>query len=247
MNVFIRILQRAIIFIISLGVLWLITTQIFARLDDQLPLFMALVLTYLISAYLILPRVIHFTAFVLRKKGTPRFTLAGDGLPADPINITLIGPKEDLIRAFVKAGWYRADKLTLLSAFKMSKAFIFNRPYPSAPFSSLFLFGRRYDIGFEMPIGKSPRKRHHVRFWESSTEKNHWVGAATKDTGFALAKLTYQLSHAVDPNVDEERTFILSSLQKAGCISNPVFRDIGNFAVGPFISDGRILEAEIKF
>ena len=40
-----------------------------------------------------------------------------------------------------------------------------NAPYPTAPFSSLYLFGRRQDVGFQEPIDNSPRKRHHVRFW----------------------------------------------------------------------------------
>ena len=41
----------------------------------------------------------------------------------------------------------------------------FNSPYPTAPFSTLYLFARGQDVGFQKAIDSSPRKRHHVRFW----------------------------------------------------------------------------------
>jgi hypothetical protein len=50
----------------------------------------------------------------------------------------------------------------------MIRTFIFNKPYPTAPFSTLYLFGRGQDIGFQKAIDNSPRKRHHIRFWALS-------------------------------------------------------------------------------
>ena len=47
----------------------------------------------------------------------------------------------------------------------MTQAFVLNAPYPTAPFSTLYLFGRPQDVGFQEPIDDSPRKRHHIRFW----------------------------------------------------------------------------------
>ncbi len=41
----------------------------------------------------------------------------------------------------------------------MARAFVLNTPYPTAPFSTLYLFGRGQDIGFEKAIGDSPRRR----------------------------------------------------------------------------------------
>ena len=54
----------------------------------------------------------------------------------------------------------------------MARAFVFNRPYPTAPFSTLYLFGRGQDIGFQKAIDNSPRKRHHVRFWALSLARS---------------------------------------------------------------------------
>jgi hypothetical protein len=37
----------------------------------------------------------------------------------------------------------------------MVKAFLLNPPYPAAPFSALYLFGRGQDIGFQKGIDNS--------------------------------------------------------------------------------------------
>lgn len=261
MAVFIRFLQRAVILAVALLVIWGIVTQVFHRLDQRAPLFVALVLTYALSAYVILPRVIHLTLLVLRRKHLPRFTRANDGLPADPVNVIVLGSEAALRAAFAKAGWHEADPLTPRTAWKMAVAFVRDAPYPEAPFSRLFLFGRTQDIGFEQPIGRSPRQRHHVRFWAAHadelpdplnagywTRKQRvdrsgdlmWIGAGTKDTGFGLAALTYQITHAVDPYVDEERDYILSSLQGAGCVEDVAQFDSGTFEVRKYRSDGKI-------
>ena len=60
----------------------------------------------------------------------------------------------------------------------MVRAFVFNSPYPTAPFSTLYLFGRGQDIGFQKAIDNSPRKRHHIRFWSLSLTRaeDTWAG-----------------------------------------------------------------------
>jgi hypothetical protein len=104
MGLFARIVQRLFIFLVAIIALWLIVTQIFNRLDQQLPLFVALLLTYVFSAYLVLPQIIHFSLMVLRRGRIPRVTHAADGLLADPVNIVLMGSFEDLAAAFMDGG-----------------------------------------------------------------------------------------------------------------------------------------------
>ena len=140
----------------------------------------------------------------------------------DPINLALVGTYAQLRTAFADAGWgWQADRLNLASSWHMVRAFVFNKPYATAPFSTLYLFGRGQDIGFQKAIDNSPRKRHHVRFWAKSlnqaqadtdmasfwlnTERRPaddepvlWIGAGTKDTGFSLTRLTFQVTHATD-------------------------------------------------
>src|SRR5262249_61226972 len=96
---------------------------------------------------------------ILQRKRVPSFTTTGDGLPGDPVNLALTGTLEQLRAAFAHAGWSEADRLGLSSSWHMVRAFVFNTSYPTAPFSTLYLFGRGQDIGFQKAIDGSPRKR----------------------------------------------------------------------------------------
>ena len=40
-----------------------------------------------------------------------------------------------------------------------------------------------------------------------------WVGAGTKDTGFSLTQLTFQITHATDPDTNAERDYIIAELR----------------------------------
>jgi hypothetical protein len=137
------------------------------------------------------------------------------------------------------------------------RAFVFNSPYPTAPFSTLFLFGRGQDIGFQKAIDDSPRKRHHIRFWALSLARAEgtvgtasfwlntdrppdnarvfWVGAGTKDTGFSLTQLTFQITHATDSDTNAERDFIVAELRKI-----PVIEDVQSFQSGQNLSTERV-------
>lgn len=248
-------------------VILLIVWPIFKKLDQTLPLFLALLLTYYLSAYVILPRIVRIILLIIRKGRIPRFTTASDGFYVDPVNIILIGTKENLINVFEKIGWVKADKLNLRTSEKMIRKFLENKPYPNAPFSNLYLFGRKQNIGFQQSINNSPRKRHHVRFWAINTDKEidplnlkfwtkrqrikpdkifTWVGAGSEDIGFAFSKFTYQLSHRVDPEIDKERKYILNLLKEQKLIGKITYYKSGKFKVGKYTSDGRIAVAKLK-
>lgn len=267
MNLIGRILRRCVTIALTTLILWLIVTQIFGRLDQRLPFFFALAFTYLISAYLILPQLIHISLLVSRRGRIPRVTHAADGIPADPVNIILLGDAKSLSAAFQTCGWYHADTLTLKTSLRMIKSFILNRPYPTAPFSSLYLFGRKQDISFQEPIHNSPRKRNHIRFWAANIDPTNkiniikywlrndpvdlatsqiWVGAASKDTGFGLTSLTYQISHRIDKKIDTERDYIIESLRKNGVIYDEQYLDAGSSVGKKYISDGRIFVAKLR-
>src|SRR5258708_21406529 len=148
----------------------------------------------------------------------------------------------------------------------MVRAFVLNRPYPTAPFSTLYLFGRGQDIGFQKAIDNSPRKRHHVRFWAMSAsraqqtvgtasfwlntdrppndERVLWVGAGTKDTGFSLTRLTFQVTHATDSDTNAERDYIINELKRSRLIGDVTLHRTGDRLrtkhVNHYITDGEI-------
>ncbi|WP_163266181.1 LssY C-terminal domain-containing protein [Chelativorans alearense] len=261
-----RWIERALIFLIASATLWFIVTQIFNRFEQRVPVFAALLLTYILAAYVILPLVIHASVAVLRRNRIPRVTRAADGLPADPVNVVLIGSQEQLRSAFMAADWHVADSLTFRSAAKMVVSFVLNRSYPTAPFSALYLFARKQDIGFQEDVGDSPRKRHHIRFWAADmdpesgigdltywTRRRHidpslsqvWVGAGTTDTGFGLQSMTWQISHRVDRHADSEREHIVGALRDAECITEEHYIEAGEPVGTHFITDGRIFHARL--
>jgi hypothetical protein len=41
-----------------------------------------------------------------------------------------------------------------------------DRPYRDAPVSPLYYEGKKEQLAFEKPEGKSADRRHHVRFWQ---------------------------------------------------------------------------------
>lgn len=239
-----RMLQRLTIALLVIGALWLIGAQIFDRLDDRFSLFWAISGTYFAAAYFILPQVVRLGMAIIYKERIPTHVHTGDGLPADPINITLVGTAADLHYAFARAGWYQADQLTFNSALKMGVAFILNQPYVTAPFRSFYLFGRKQDLGFEQAIGNSPRARHHIRLWEK--ENNTWVGAAVKDLGFGLTRFTYQITHRVDHYIDQEREYILEALRATGLVEKEEYITPGQKIVGRYKTDGKILMVTLR-
>jgi hypothetical protein len=153
----------------------------------------------------------------------------------------------------------------------MARAFVFNSPYPTAPFSTLYLFGRGQDIGFQKSIDDSPRKRHHIRFWAMSlalaedtvgtaafwlnTDRPPddtpvlWVGAGTRDTGFSLTQLTFQITHATDADTNAERDYIVGDLTKAQVIGDVTFYESGqHLSTGRFnhyVTDGEVAVANL--
>jgi hypothetical protein len=257
MRLVIRALQRLAILGLGIVSVWLIVFVVFDFADRRLPWAVALGFTYAIAAYIILPRVVRMGLKILQRKHVPRYTLTGDGLPGDPVNLALIGTFQQLRSAFAAAGWLEADRLGLASSARMVRAFVLNSPYPTAPFSTLYLFGRGQDIGFQKAIDNSPRKRHHVRFWASSLAhagstvrtasfwlnadrppedaRVLWVGAGTRDTGFSLTRLTFQITHATDADTNLERDYIIAELT-----NNRVIVDVTSFTAADHLAAERV-------
>lgn len=273
MKLILRFLRSVAIILIIALVAWLVLTQVYDRLDQRLPGFFAILATYLISAYVIFPKAVHAGTVLFRSGRIPRYSRTPDGLTADPVNIILFGTKKQLEDAFEKIGWHKADRLSAKSTWNMAQAFLRKKPYATAPFSPLYLFGKIQDIGFQEPIGNSPRQRHHVRFWAAQSkpqtsaelleefndikfwismqevddsERLMWVGAGTKDIGFGFERLTFKLSHKVDKDIDTEREYILSKLAESAVVSGIHQIEPGMPLNGHRISDGRIVVAEMS-
>ena len=264
-----RLLRRLLILGLGILCVWLIVF-VFRLTDHRLPTILALALTYGIGAYVILPRAVRMGLKILQRKRVPRFSITGDGLPGDPVNLVLIGTLQQLRAAFAHAGWSEAERLGLASSWRMVRAFVFNSPYSTAPFSTLYLYGRGQDIGFQKAIDDSPRQRHHIRFWALSPARAEatvgtasfwlntdrppqgahvfWVGAGTKDTGFSLTRLTFQITHATASDTNAERDYVIAELRQNGAIEDVnTYRSGGHLPlhVNHYITDGEVTVANL--
>jgi hypothetical protein len=266
-----RFLQRLLILGLGILTVWSIVFVVFEDMERRLPWVLALSLTYAIAAYVILPRAVRMGLKILHRRRVPSFTTTGDGLPGDPVNVALVGTLQQLHAAFATLGWSEADQLGLASSWGMVRAFVFNSPYPTAPFSTLYLFGRGQDIGFQKAIDNSPRKRHHIRFWALSlvraeetwgagsfwlntdrppdNERVLWVGAGTRDTGLSLTQLTFQITHATDSDTNVERDYIIEELKEARSIEAVKVYQAGQRLptehVNHYTTDGRVTLASL--
>ncbi len=180
---------------------------------------LALVCLYGLSTYVILPALWRHYEHNPKLEHSPKVTQTPQGIPGDPLNIGLVGTKEEVVNALLTAGWYPADPITLRSSIGIAKSVLLKRSYPTAPVSSLYLWGRKQDLAFELPVGNSAKKRHHVRLWQSneisSDGRPVWLGSATFDTSVELSHYTGQITHRIDANIDEERDTFISYLEKA--------------------------------
>ena len=168
------------------------------------------------------------------------------------VNFLLIGSEDQVKATFQAAGWVQVDrdvKDAILEGFVTSLS---KQAYLTMPMSQLYLFGRPQDYGFAHaePL-KVVATRHHLRVWKSTLTIGGapvWVGAATHDMGLERDQRNGNLTHHIDPNVDDERSFVERSLTESGYVSqhthilppDPI-QDAKTATGGGFHSNGEVL------
>jgi hypothetical protein len=147
-------------------------------------------------------------------------TRTKQGIPGDPINVGLIGNEKEVLCAMNAAKWYPADPVTFRSSIEIAGSVLLDRPYHDAPVSNLFYLGRREDLAFEKPAGKSADRRHHVRFWKvldkGEEQRPVWLGAVTFDKGVGVSHFTGAITHHIDADLDAERKLLATDIENAG-------------------------------
>lgn len=174
---------------------------------------------YFLVAYIVLPMFWQRYEHQKGLAGLPMITRTSTGIPGDPINVGLVGSREDVVCAMNAAGWYPADPITLRSSIEIVGSVLLDRPYHQAPVSHLYYDNRRQDLAFERPAGTSADKRNHVRFWrvlERGQEgRAVWLGAATFDRGVGFSHDDARVTHHISPDIDTERDLLTADLRQA--------------------------------
>ena len=175
----------------------------------------------------------------------------------DMTNFVLIGSEDQVKSALQAANWHPADTSNSGAALSAALATLENKDYLAMPMSTLYLFNRPQDFGYEMadPIAMVA-SRHHFRLWKAPDKwkgQTVWVGAGTHDIAFAKDKRNNGVTHKIDPYVDGERTNIGQSLDKAGKVKSMSYytpahaiTDAKNATGDEYHSDGKVLVVFLK-
>ena len=234
---FALLLKRLLIGIIVFGIWFTIYRLVVTSIVIEKHYIVGSLVLWVLTAYFLLPRIhrrlskIYLPDYFIGRVRT------ADGLLGDPINLGVIGTKAELIKAMQQAGWHRAEPITLTSTRKMITSTIRRKSYPTAPVSSLFLFGNQQDLAFQQEVDGNPAQRHHVRFWKTPRgwylPGGHivdWLGAATYDTNVGFSLFTLQITHKIAEDTDIERDYVTTSISKQ--VPNAHMNTIKRFSTG---------------
>jgi len=182
----------------------------------------------------------------------PRRVADKDGNRGDMVNFLLIGSEEQVKAMFQAAGWVQVDRDTKDAVLQALVASLSKQAYLTMPMSQLYLYGRPQDYGFAHAEPLTVvTTRHHLRIWKSPLTVGGqpvWVGAGTHDMGIERDQRNGNLTHHIDPNVDEERDFVSRSLVGSGYVTqhtsvmppDPI-KDEKTATGGSFHSNGEVL------
>lgn len=187
----------------------------------------------------------------------PRRVTDASGGAGDMVNFVLIGSQQQVLNAFANGGWVQVDRTKGEAVAHAILSTIEKQSYLEMPMSELYLFGRPQDYGMARaePIAVV-QTRHHLRLWKAPFQidsRDVWVGAATHDLGFEKDQRNGNVTHRIDPNVDDERDFVRTSLTDGGSVAastmvlpgNPV-KDAKTATGGSFHSDGKIVVMQLR-
>ena len=82
----------------------------------------ALVVAWLLLAYLILPALWRHYEHQPALENAPKTTRTAQGIPGDPLNVGLIGTEQEVVRAMLGSGWDAADPVTLKSSIGIARS-----------------------------------------------------------------------------------------------------------------------------
>ena len=132
----------------GLATIWLAYLVFRASIQPGWPMLLLIVFWVLLT-YLLLPRLHR----ILTRLYVPGYFIGrartSDGLLGDPVNLALRGHEAQVHAGMTRAGWTRADDLSLTSGLRILKSTLSRRSYAEAPVSPLQSF--RSSAGFRLP------------------------------------------------------------------------------------------------
>ncbi|HVX57705.1 MAG TPA: LssY C-terminal domain-containing protein [Candidatus Saccharimonadales bacterium] len=249
-----RFAKRFAVLVPGIIIAFVSVRDIYPYFNRRLPLSVAIFLTYVLGAYVLVPAIIRLWRLIRPPDHLPLYCVTPDGFASDPLNIGIIGTQKQLVSAMKQAGWFVADPRHWRNLVRAALSTIYGWSYPNAPVSNLYLFGRKQDVAFEIPVEGVVSGRHHVRFW--STPHNDellWVGAASQDVGVHFIRHNLQLTHLIDPDTNRERELIVKRLRAQKLVRKvemiklgEPYRLVNRVISGSLHTDGRMAVVTLR-
>jgi hypothetical protein len=270
-----RLAARFAILLPGIIIAYFSVRDIFPYFDHRLPDAFAILLTYALGAYVLVPALIRTLRILYPPIHLPWYCVTPDGFASDPLNVGIIATRHQLIKTMERAGWHMADPHTPRYMLRHILSAVYGWSYPAAPVSNLYLFGRKQDIAFEIPIDGEPGNRHHVRFWATTYERQRplsfrsihwhhrrehvqgdnllWVGAASMDIGLGFIRHNLQITHMIDPDTNRERELIVKQLRAKKLVKTvetvelgQPYRLINRVVTGYLHTDGKMAVVSLR-
>src|SRR5260221_6322298 len=150
----------------------------------------------------------------------PKIPHPARGAAGDPLNIIRVGSAPQLMESFARAGWLVPDPIPSHPSARIAAASLAHRPYPTAPVSNLYVFGRVQDLAFERPTN-DVQNRGHIRLWQTTLRlsgEDVWLGQSSYDHGIELSGTSALPTHHISPAVDVERDAVGTDLARTGLV-----------------------------
>jgi len=165
----IRLAKRFAVLLPGIVIAYFSVHDIFPYFDRRLPLSFAIFFTYLLGAYVLVPAVIRLWR-IFRPARPPTAVLRhADGFCFRPVEqSTSSPPAGSFINSMETGRLVRGRSAPSAQCNPCSLSTVYGWHYSNAPVSTLYLFGRKQDIAFEIPIEGVAGGRHHVRFWATN-------------------------------------------------------------------------------
>ena len=133
----------------------------------------------------------------------------------DPLNLVLIGSREDISTAFIRRGWLPAEQTHGEAIWKTIKSFLFGTRYRYSPLSPLYYRKRQQDFAGQKPR-HTVHQRNHLRAWLTPMRfqgKEVWIGQISRDIGVRFTFRAWPpVTHKIDPDIDEAMYALLEDL-----------------------------------
>ncbi len=179
---------------------------------------------------------------------------AGGDRNGDPLNVIFVGELNYLMGALARSGWTYTERVTGKAVWEAMQSTLFGSPGWNFPISPLYTFGRHQDFAMQRPRGSIPQ-RNHMRFWMAPIRyqgEHVWVAQISRDVGVKPTwHSPFLFTHTIDPEVDEDRSYLLESLIRSQSVSAYGYVDgVGaatadepkfNLTEDPYRTDGRRL------